>query len=265
MVMCSVTYHTNLFPITIEVVIVVTIDILLFFFWAGHWSTEASWWQFPGATVGWRATTTPTAWTATLLDQWVFQHSDSLLPMQHSQALTPHRASVQYCVLCRPDMTADIFSIHSSSREMNIDRWSSACHTQVALGLVQSKATYIIWPPRRWSRIESFLPENRRPVDLNELEELENLVVADTENRTETKRPDELIESPLPPEKIGPVNSLWDSQHFMILDYFSWQNTYASLAYFINTRTIIIVSLKKKEMNLLYGLFHNGILWVHWH
>ena len=31
----------------------------------------------------------------------------------------------------------------------------------MSLGLVQGKATHIVWPPGRWQRLENFIPEGR--------------------------------------------------------------------------------------------------------
>lgn len=36
----------------------------------------------------------------------------------------------------------------------------------VALGLITAKASQIVWPPTRWRRLESELPENRVPLNL---------------------------------------------------------------------------------------------------
>lgn len=34
----------------------------------------------------------------------------------------------------------------------------------VALGLLVAKASHLVWPPSRWGRVESYLPESRKPV-----------------------------------------------------------------------------------------------------
>ena len=35
----------------------------------------------------------------------------------------------------------------------------------MSLGLVQGKATHIVWPPRRWQKLETFSPEGRLDSD----------------------------------------------------------------------------------------------------
>lgn len=36
----------------------------------------------------------------------------------------------------------------------------------ISLGLIQAKASHIVWPPKRWQRVNSDLPSNRWPVNL---------------------------------------------------------------------------------------------------
>ncbi|KAK9720125.1 Signal peptidase, peptidase S26 [Popillia japonica] len=36
----------------------------------------------------------------------------------------------------------------------------------VSIGLVTAKATYIVWPPSRWQNIKSYLPNQRKPLNL---------------------------------------------------------------------------------------------------
>ena len=31
----------------------------------------------------------------------------------------------------------------------------------MSLGLIQGKATHVVWPPKRWQRLENFVPEDR--------------------------------------------------------------------------------------------------------
>ena len=35
----------------------------------------------------------------------------------------------------------------------------------VAVGLVTARASHVVWPPRRWRRLEPELPEDRRPLN----------------------------------------------------------------------------------------------------
>lgn len=35
----------------------------------------------------------------------------------------------------------------------------------VSLGLVNAKASYIVWPPNRWQRLEAKLPNSRKPLN----------------------------------------------------------------------------------------------------
>ncbi|XP_040199753.1 mitochondrial inner membrane protease subunit 2 isoform X1 [Rana temporaria] len=34
----------------------------------------------------------------------------------------------------------------------------------VSLGLLHAQATHILWPPKRWQRLNPFLPEERKPI-----------------------------------------------------------------------------------------------------
>ncbi|XP_077327293.1 mitochondrial inner membrane protease subunit 2 isoform X1 [Lithobates pipiens] len=34
----------------------------------------------------------------------------------------------------------------------------------VSLGLLHAQATHILWPPKRWQRLNQFLPEERKPI-----------------------------------------------------------------------------------------------------
>ncbi|XP_068623775.1 mitochondrial inner membrane protease subunit 2 [Battus philenor] len=36
----------------------------------------------------------------------------------------------------------------------------------VSLGLISAKALYIVWPPERWQRLETKLPESRKPLSI---------------------------------------------------------------------------------------------------
>ena len=57
---------------------------------------------------------------------------------------------------------------------------------QVAIGLIKGKATHIVWPPKRWQRLENFAPEGRLAFGENvPLSEIEN--VTDTLNDNETE------------------------------------------------------------------------------
>uniref|UniRef100_T1JHL3 Mitochondrial inner membrane protease subunit 2 n=1 Tax=Strigamia maritima TaxID=126957 RepID=T1JHL3_STRMM len=38
----------------------------------------------------------------------------------------------------------------------------------VAIGMVNAKASYIVWPPQRWQRLHRHLPETRRPINLTD-------------------------------------------------------------------------------------------------
>ncbi|XP_047238728.1 mitochondrial inner membrane protease subunit 2 isoform X2 [Girardinichthys multiradiatus] len=38
----------------------------------------------------------------------------------------------------------------------------------VSVGLLHGRASHIIWPPKRWQRIKSSLPQNRDPLDAGE-------------------------------------------------------------------------------------------------
>lgn len=40
----------------------------------------------------------------------------------------------------------------------------------VSLGLVTAKATCIVWPPSRWQNIYQLLPEERKPLNLKDVE-----------------------------------------------------------------------------------------------
>jgi len=42
------------------------------------------------------------------------------------------------------------------------------------VGLIQAKATHVVWPFRRWSRIQNKLPIDRGPISNKELEEIYN-------------------------------------------------------------------------------------------
>ena len=83
----------------------------------------------------------------------------------------------------------------------------------MAVGLIQSKATRIVWPPKRWRKIESYLPEDRTPVDLHhELEELEdnNCTIRtepkDKNNNVVTEEKDSVSELAIFPDKFGPIS-----------------------------------------------------------
>ena len=41
------------------------------------------------------------------------------------------------------------------------------------MGLIQAKATRILWPPNRWGRIESGLPSGRGPLNPSETRHLD--------------------------------------------------------------------------------------------
>ena len=43
------------------------------------------------------------------------------------------------------------------------------------MGLIQAKATYVVWPLRRWSKVPSILPDNRGPLTSKECEEINGL------------------------------------------------------------------------------------------
>ncbi|KAL9960131.1 hypothetical protein ACROYT_G033540 [Oculina patagonica] len=61
----------------------------------------------------------------------------------------------------------------------------------VAVGLIQGKATHIVWPPKRWQRLENFTSEDRLALEENKLLSVtEN--VRDTMNNTETGKHSEI-------------------------------------------------------------------------
>ncbi|CAH1265366.1 IMMP2L [Branchiostoma lanceolatum] len=43
----------------------------------------------------------------------------------------------------------------------------------VSVGLVHARASHILWPPQRWQRIEPSLPTDRRPLDQETIDHLE--------------------------------------------------------------------------------------------
>jgi hypothetical protein len=45
----------------------------------------------------------------------------------------------------------------------------------VAVGLVQAKATYIIWPLCRWGKVHTIMPDDRGPLTIKECEEINKL------------------------------------------------------------------------------------------
>ena len=62
---------------------------------------------------------------------------------------------------------------------------------QVAIGLIKGKATHIVWPPKRWQRLENFTSEGRLSFEENiPLSESGN--VTDTMNYTDTETQTEI-------------------------------------------------------------------------
>ena len=61
---------------------------------------------------------------------------------------------------------------------------------QVTIGLIKGKATHIVWPPKRWQRLENFTPEGRLAFGDNiPLSETENVTdtLSDSETETQTE------------------------------------------------------------------------------
>ncbi|XP_020626488.1 mitochondrial inner membrane protease subunit 2-like [Orbicella faveolata] len=60
----------------------------------------------------------------------------------------------------------------------------------VTIGLIKGKATHIVWPPKRWQRLENFTPEGRLAFGDNfPLSETENVTdtLSDSETETQTE------------------------------------------------------------------------------
>lgn len=71
-------------------------------------------------------------------------------------------------------------TIHSLSYKQRTVRipdghcWLEGDHSQasmdsnffgpIAIGLIHAKAAYIVWPPERWQKMQSFIPKGRQPV-----------------------------------------------------------------------------------------------------
>ena len=53
------------------------------------------------------------------------------------------------------------------------------------MGLIQGKATHIVWPPSRWQKLETFSPEDRLGPEKNSAS-YESRNVRDTLNNPET-------------------------------------------------------------------------------
>ena len=59
---------------------------------------------------------------------------------------------------------------------------------QVAVGLIKGKATHIVWPLKRWQRLENFTPEGRLAFEENiPLSETENVTDALSDSETEAQ------------------------------------------------------------------------------
>ena len=57
-----------------------------------------------------------------------------------------------------------------------------SCFFQVSLGLINAKASHIVWPPSRWQRLDRFLPSQRvkHPAANFSTLELDNDISQDT-------------------------------------------------------------------------------------
>lgn len=89
---------------------------------------------------------------------------------------------------------------------------------QVAVGLIQAKATRILWPPNRWGKIASALPIGRGPLATSEVRQLHEELEEDESKLDKKSDAMKLAEKegclpkdkePLPeyaflPEKVGP-------------------------------------------------------------
>jgi len=58
----------------------------------------------------------------------------------------------------------------------------------ISLGLVKGKATHIVWPPKRWQRLDQNLPEHRKPTNLHDLNSRINIHVDKKLNLTNKKK-----------------------------------------------------------------------------
>ena len=89
---------------------------------------------------------------------------------------------------------------------------------QVAVGLIQAKATRVLWPPNRWGKIASDLPKGRGPLATSEIKQLHEelqeddsklhkrtdaMKLAEKDNHLQ-KDKDHLSEYAFLPEKVGP-------------------------------------------------------------
>jgi len=67
----------------------------------------------------------------------------------------------------------------------------------VSLGLINGLATHVIWPPKRWKRIELEIPKEREPAVLNRGDLFKNLKCRRVDESTENKdSPEEISVSP---------------------------------------------------------------------
>ena len=59
---------------------------------------------------------------------------------------------------------------------------------QVAIGLIRGKATHIVWPPKRWQRLENFTSQGRLTLEENtSLSESGNVTDTLNDNESETQ------------------------------------------------------------------------------
>ncbi|XP_032228729.1 mitochondrial inner membrane protease subunit 2 isoform X1 [Nematostella vectensis] len=86
----------------------------------------------------------------------------------------------------------------------------------VPVGLIQAKATHVVWPYRRWGRVENKLLKHRAPLNQSELKMLndfEDTKQDESEGESETEESstwnandiDTLSDCGLVPGKFGPV------------------------------------------------------------
>uniref|UniRef100_A0A6P8I7B3 Mitochondrial inner membrane protease subunit 2 n=1 Tax=Actinia tenebrosa TaxID=6105 RepID=A0A6P8I7B3_ACTTE len=90
----------------------------------------------------------------------------------------------------------------------------------VAVGLIQAKATYILWPIHRWGKIHSMIPDSREPLTSEECEQMnkqktdKTAIIEDSEEERISKDVnglkfadyESMNDCSLIPGKFGPVS-----------------------------------------------------------